>query len=178
MADAEEQPDYHLMLEAEEVTVAASALRLLISDEAHEPVIRGLAREVIAGLEGAPDERGRVTLTLTPGQMKITHSADPPAAQRSAARAGRGARDAPGDPREAARRARHEGDPDQTERRGRGESASRRAQERSPKKPVRSARTMKITVAADRDQVVPVVAAGVLWLQGAHEPARRYHPLP
>ena len=75
MADNDEQPDYHLLLEADEVTAASSALRLLISDEAHEPVIRGLARDVIAELEGAPDERGRVTLSLTPGQMKITHSA-------------------------------------------------------------------------------------------------------
>jgi hypothetical protein len=75
MADAEGEPEYHLLLEAGEVTVAASALRLLISDEAHEPLIRGLAREVIEGLEAAPDERGRVTLTLSSGQMKITHSA-------------------------------------------------------------------------------------------------------
>ena len=75
MAGAEEQPDYHLVLDAAEVPVAASALRLLISDEAHEPLIRGLARDVLTGLEAAPDERGHVTLTLTPGQMKITHSA-------------------------------------------------------------------------------------------------------
>jgi len=71
----EEQPGYHLLLEPEEVGVAASALRLLISDEAHEPLIRGLAREVIENLAAAPDERGRVTLALTPQQMKITHSA-------------------------------------------------------------------------------------------------------
>ncbi len=75
MSGPDEQPDYHLLLEADEVSAVSSALRLLISDEAHEPVIRGLAREVIAGLEGATDERGRLTLTLTPGQMKITHSA-------------------------------------------------------------------------------------------------------
>jgi len=76
MAEAEEQaPGYHLLLEPGEMTVAASALRLLISDEAHEPDIRRLAREVIASLEAPADERGRVTLTLTPQQMKITHSA-------------------------------------------------------------------------------------------------------
>jgi hypothetical protein len=75
MAGAEEQPDYHLHLEAGEIPVAASALRLLISDEAHEPLIRALAREVIESLQSAPDERGRVTVTLTPPQMKITHSA-------------------------------------------------------------------------------------------------------
>jgi hypothetical protein len=74
-ADAEQEPGYHLLLEADELAVAASALRLLISDEAHEPLIRGLAREVIESLGATPDERGRVTLTLTPPQMKITHSA-------------------------------------------------------------------------------------------------------
>jgi hypothetical protein len=58
-----------------EVPVAASALRLLISDEAHEPEIRQLAREVIAGLGAEPDEHGTLTVTLEPKQMKITHSA-------------------------------------------------------------------------------------------------------
>lgn len=77
MSDAvqEPEPPYHLFLDPTEVPVAASALRLLISDEAHEPQIRGLAREVLAGLEHAPDEQGMLTLTLTPQQMKITHSA-------------------------------------------------------------------------------------------------------
>jgi hypothetical protein len=76
MSAAEEPPPgYHLLLEADEVPAAASALRLLISDEAHEPDIRALGREVLDGLTGAPDERGRVTLTLGPPQMKITHSA-------------------------------------------------------------------------------------------------------
>ena len=68
-------PDYHLLLEPDEVLAASSALRLLISDEAHEPDIRALGREVIDGLTAAPDERGRITLTLAPTQMKITHSA-------------------------------------------------------------------------------------------------------
>ncbi len=71
----EPQPPYHLFLDVAEVPVAASALRLLISDEAHEPDIRSLARQVIAGLEQAPDEHGTLTVTLTPQQMKITHSA-------------------------------------------------------------------------------------------------------
>jgi len=75
MAGAEEQPPYHLLLDGEEIGVAASALRLLISDEAHEPVIRGLAYEVIEHLGAPPDASGRVELTLTPEQMKITHSA-------------------------------------------------------------------------------------------------------
>jgi hypothetical protein len=76
VTDSEETPpDYHLHLEGDEVPVAASALRLLISDEAHEPDIRRLAREVLAGLDAEPDERGRTVLTLSPQQMKITHSA-------------------------------------------------------------------------------------------------------
>ncbi|HXC23691.1 MAG TPA: hypothetical protein VNU28_03820 [Solirubrobacteraceae bacterium] len=71
----EPEPPYHLFLDADEVTPATSALRLLIADEAHEPQIRGLAREVIANLDAAPDERGKLTVTLNPGQMKITHTA-------------------------------------------------------------------------------------------------------
>jgi hypothetical protein len=74
-ASEEPEPPYHLFLDSPEVPVAASALRLLISDEAHEPQIRRLAREVITGLEQAPDEHGTVTVSLTPQQMKITHSA-------------------------------------------------------------------------------------------------------
>ena len=69
------EPPYHLLLDAAQVPVTASALRLLISDEAHEPQIRGLARDVLSELEGVPDARGIVTLELTPPQMKITHSA-------------------------------------------------------------------------------------------------------
>jgi hypothetical protein len=77
MSDTESvpEPPYHLFLDPPEVPVAASALRLLISDEAHEPEIRRLAREVIAGLEGQADEHGVLTVTLAPRQMKITHSA-------------------------------------------------------------------------------------------------------
>lgn len=77
MSDATSQadPPYHLFLDGPEVPVAASALRLLISDEAHEPDIRQLAREVLAGLEQAPDDNSVLTLALTPPQMKITHSA-------------------------------------------------------------------------------------------------------
>jgi hypothetical protein len=72
---AEPDPAYHLFLDSAEVPVAASALRLLISDEAHEPEIRRLAREVLASLEAEADERGTLTVTLGAGQMKITHSA-------------------------------------------------------------------------------------------------------
>ncbi len=69
------EPPFHLFLDAQEVPVAARALRLLISDEAREAHIRELARAVIAELEQAPDERGVLTVTLAPQQMKITHSA-------------------------------------------------------------------------------------------------------
>jgi hypothetical protein len=74
-ASAEEAPGYHLFLDAAEVPVVASALRLLISDEAHEPVIRGLAREVLEELAATPVPGEPLTVALTPGQMKITHSA-------------------------------------------------------------------------------------------------------
>jgi hypothetical protein len=69
------EPPFHLFLDEDEVPVAARALRLLISDEAHAAHIRELARGVIAELERAPDERGVLTVTLAPQQMKITHSA-------------------------------------------------------------------------------------------------------
>jgi len=76
MSDAVEPvPEYHLLLDAEEVPVAASAVRLLIADEAHEPAIRGLGRDVLALLGAPGDERGRVIVPLGPRQMKITYSA-------------------------------------------------------------------------------------------------------
>lgn len=71
----EPEPPYHLFLDRDEVPVAASALRLLISDEAREPEIRRLAREVIAGLEASPNAQGVLTVALEPQQMKITYSA-------------------------------------------------------------------------------------------------------
>jgi hypothetical protein len=69
------EPPFHLFLDSEEASAAASAVRLYIDDEAHESKIRELARGVLAGLSAAPDERGRLTVELTPGQMKITYSA-------------------------------------------------------------------------------------------------------
>jgi hypothetical protein len=69
------EPPYHLLLDVDEVGVAVNALRLLISDEAHEGQIRGFAREVLQELEGAPDGRGVLTVSLTSQQMKITHTA-------------------------------------------------------------------------------------------------------
>ncbi len=70
-----QEPPFHLFLEEEEVRSARTALNLLISDEAHEPPIRSLARGAIAAMEKAPDERGIVSATLSPPQMKITHTA-------------------------------------------------------------------------------------------------------
>jgi hypothetical protein len=70
------EPPYHLHLAADERPVAASALRLLIADEAHLPDLRALAREALAGVDdGEADERGGVMLTLSPPQMKIAHTA-------------------------------------------------------------------------------------------------------
>ena len=65
---------YHLHLEGEEPAVTASALRLLVSDEAHQPTIRSLAREVIAAIDASVGEAG-VTLALSEPQLKITHTA-------------------------------------------------------------------------------------------------------
>ena len=77
MNDAATPPEaaYHLLLDREEVPVTATALRLLISDEAHQPDIRRLAREVIAELEEEPAQSGILSVALTPQQMKITHGA-------------------------------------------------------------------------------------------------------
>lgn len=72
---AASEPAYHLFLDAEEASVADVALNLLISDEAHEPQIRRLAREVLAGLQGTPGEGSTLTVSLSPEQMKITYSA-------------------------------------------------------------------------------------------------------
>jgi hypothetical protein len=69
------EPAYHLFLDADEATVAASALRLFASDEAHEPQIQRLVHEVLAALEWSPGEHDKLTVTLSSQQMKVTHSA-------------------------------------------------------------------------------------------------------
>lgn len=74
-APPEGEPGYHLFLEPEEARATAGALRLLIVDEAHEPLIRRLAREVLAQLEEPESPGANLTLSLSPPQMKITHSA-------------------------------------------------------------------------------------------------------
>jgi hypothetical protein len=71
-----------MFVAVEEIPVAVTALRLLISDEAHEPEIRALARSVIEQLSApAPADgdtggsQSTVTVTLSPPAMKITHTA-------------------------------------------------------------------------------------------------------
>ena len=66
---------YHLLLDAPEAAIAVQALRLLISDEAHEADIRTYAREAIAAIESAGDGAGAATVPLTAPQMKIVHTA-------------------------------------------------------------------------------------------------------
>ena len=75
MTAEEAEPQYHLRLAPDELSVTATALRLLVTDEAHEAQIRALARAVLNGLEGEPDERGIVSVALGSKQMKITHTA-------------------------------------------------------------------------------------------------------
>lgn len=75
MSSPNPEPPFHLLLHVEERDVTAKALKLLISDEAHEGQIRGLAREVLEKLEGGFDERGILSVEMGSRQMKITHTA-------------------------------------------------------------------------------------------------------
>ncbi len=68
-------PAYHLLLDARERTIATRAVRLLISDEAHHPEIRKIAREVLSELEREPPPGEQLTVPLSPPGMKITHTA-------------------------------------------------------------------------------------------------------
>lgn len=68
-------PAYHLLLDPDEVPVAFAALRLYISDEAHQPHIRELGREVLAAMQDAPDELGALSVPLSAEGMKVTYSA-------------------------------------------------------------------------------------------------------
>jgi hypothetical protein len=74
-ASGDQPPAYHLVLHGAEPGVAGTALRLLISDEAHEPVIRAVARSVLEALDAPPESEDRLLLELSPAQMKILHSA-------------------------------------------------------------------------------------------------------
>jgi hypothetical protein len=70
-----EAPAYHLLLHPDEVPMAATSMRLLISDEVHQPQIRRLGREVLSALQAAQEQGGKVTLSLEPEQMKVMYSA-------------------------------------------------------------------------------------------------------
>jgi hypothetical protein len=71
----EQAPAYHLLLEPQEVPVTASALRLFITDQVHQPEIRELAGEVLAALQRAPDANGVLSVSLSAQQLKVTYSA-------------------------------------------------------------------------------------------------------
>jgi 5-methylcytosine-specific restriction endonuclease McrBC regulatory subunit McrC len=70
---------FHLLLDPDEAQITRHALDLLISDEAHEPAIRRLAREVLALLDSPQHASGTsastASLPLSAPQMKLTHSA-------------------------------------------------------------------------------------------------------
>src|SRR5712692_9428785 len=70
---------YHLLLDPDETQIARHALDLLISDESHEPLIRGLARQVLAMLSAPASDASAgpsaLSVPLTAPQMKITHAA-------------------------------------------------------------------------------------------------------
>jgi hypothetical protein len=72
VSEEETAPDYHLLLERDEVPVAASALRLYLTDEARHPDIQEIAREVLEELEAPPGEDGVLSVPLSARQMKIT----------------------------------------------------------------------------------------------------------
>lgn len=74
-AAGSDQPAYHLYLDGQEPTLATRALRLLISDEAHEPLIRSIARQVLAELEHEPPAGQTLVVPLSAPGMKITHTA-------------------------------------------------------------------------------------------------------
>jgi hypothetical protein len=72
---SESDAAYHLLLDADEVPVTASALRLLIADEAHQPEIRSLARAVLERLPAEPDMEKVLRVPLSSQELKITHTA-------------------------------------------------------------------------------------------------------
>jgi hypothetical protein len=69
------EPAFRLLVAPDERSVAQRALRLFISDQAHHPQIRRLARRVLTELDDEPDELGIVTMALSAQEIKITHSA-------------------------------------------------------------------------------------------------------
>src|ERR1700732_4973544 len=79
VSDDESAVAFHLLLDPDEAQITRHALGLLIADEAHEPVIRGIAREVLELLDPPQHTSGTspstVSVPLSAPQMKITHSA-------------------------------------------------------------------------------------------------------
>jgi hypothetical protein len=75
MGDPGHEPPFHMHLDAAEAAVVRLATGLLISDEAHAPEIRAVARELLGLLDADAEPDGRLALTLTPPEMKIMHSA-------------------------------------------------------------------------------------------------------
>ncbi|HEV2924183.1 MAG TPA: hypothetical protein VGW98_09140 [Solirubrobacteraceae bacterium] len=71
---SESEPAFHLFLDTDERPVAASALRLLIVDEAHQPDIRRLARGVLGRID-AEFEGDALRLPLSAPEMKIVYTA-------------------------------------------------------------------------------------------------------
>jgi hypothetical protein len=71
---SESEPAFHLFLDRDEVPIAASAVRLLIVDEAHQPDIRRLARGVLHRID-AEFEGDALRLPLSAPEMKITYTA-------------------------------------------------------------------------------------------------------
>jgi hypothetical protein len=71
---SESEPAFHLFLDPDELPVTASALRLLIVDEAHQPDIRRLARGVLQRID-AEFEGEALRLPLSAPEMKITYTA-------------------------------------------------------------------------------------------------------
>jgi hypothetical protein len=66
---------YHLLVDPDEQPILTRAMRLLISDEAHEPEIRALARAVLERLAQASPPGAVTTVPLSAGEMKITYTA-------------------------------------------------------------------------------------------------------
>lgn len=56
------QSAYQFLLRPDEVPVAATAMRLFISDEAHQARVHQLGREVLGALQGVPEKSGTLTM--------------------------------------------------------------------------------------------------------------------
>lgn len=72
-----EDPAYHLHLTAGEPALLVVALRLLLGDMAHTPVVRRPARRVLGRIEsaGAPTAEQPIALALDAPELKVVHTA-------------------------------------------------------------------------------------------------------